>query len=110
MILTALDKLSKTPGDPKAKSADPRALELLLMLHYTYWGTTMPPAAAKVLDEIVQEVHGSVSDASKTGTALNLGWIYSEPETVKAMEPTLKWWMGAGKTVCLSSQSGTQVY
>lgn len=99
VILVALDRLSQTPGDQRSKSTDPRALELLLMLHYTFWGTTMPPAAVKTLDAIVEEVYDIVSKAAKASEALNLAWIYIEPETVKAMEPSLKWWTTEGKSV-----------
>lgn len=86
-----------------ADSKDPEALRLLLMLHYTFWGTTMPPSAMKTLDTIVKEVHGIVSKAAGVNETVNLDWIYIGPETVKGIEPSLSWWMAAGKTVSYSA-------
>lgn len=91
-----------------AKSKVPRALDILLMLHYTFWGTTMPPAAAKVLDRIVEKAHNVIAKAAKADEALNLDWIYIEPETVKAMEPSLKWWTTAGRTVGAAHLAATR--
>lgn len=45
VVMTALDKLSKLPGPSRAASNNAKVLDLLLMLHYVYWRTTMPPAA-----------------------------------------------------------------
>lgn len=97
--MTALDKLSKLPGPSRATSTEPRALELLLMLHYVFWGTTMPSAAQSTLDEIVKEVYRTVSAAAEKDEAFVMDWLYVEKSTVKLVLPSLKWWLGEGKTV-----------
>lgn len=69
------------------------------MLHYVYWGTTMPPAAQKTLDRIVKEVYQDFLRATEANEALNMDWVFVEKSSVKAVLEKLKWWMGEGKTV-----------
>lgn len=96
IVLKALSDLSAIPDSEH--TSHPEALDLLLMLHYVYWGTTMPPAAYRVLERILAHVCDIVGEASTNGDAVDLEWLYIEPKTTQEIAKKLDWWKGEGKT------------
>ncbi|KDQ18535.1 hypothetical protein BOTBODRAFT_185105 [Botryobasidium botryosum FD-172 SS1] len=96
IVHMALDELSKIPSSVRAD--DPRAKDLFLMLHYVYWGTTMPPAANAILEEQLSGLYSSVKQAAKKGEALERDWLYVDHKTAESVVPKLKFWIKKGKT------------
>lgn len=99
VVLTAVEKISQVSAPKRADSKDPLVLELLLMLHYVYWGTTMPPAARRTLDRIVKETYQEVLKLTEAGEDMDLPWLHIDHRTLKSMIPALKWWTNEAKTV-----------
>jgi hypothetical protein len=96
VILYGLHEISLVA--PSKHKTDPRAQDLLLMLHFTFWSPTMPPKAHCVLMEIVQKVTEMFEIAAKADSAVDLAWLYVESGTVRAILPKLKFWLGPGQT------------
>ncbi|KDQ18534.1 hypothetical protein BOTBODRAFT_28921 [Botryobasidium botryosum FD-172 SS1] len=96
LVLTTLDELSKIPSTARPKNS--RAKDLLLMLHYVYWGTTMPPAANAILEEQLNALYESVKQVVEKGEALERDWLYVDAKTVESLIPKLKFWIEKGKT------------
>lgn len=92
-----MEEISRLPESEQSTS--PRAKELFLMMHYVFWGTTMPPAAHDVLHRLLIHLHDRLKALSDKGEALDLDWAYADPETTNAIVPRLKWWIDEGKTV-----------
>jgi hypothetical protein len=102
VILYTLHEISLVA--PSKHKTDPRAQELLLMLHFTFWSPTMPPKAHRVLIEIVQKVTEMFKIAAKAGSAVDLAWLYVESGTVKAILPKLHFWLGPGQTAVTAGE------
>jgi hypothetical protein len=96
IILTLLSELSTIPTSQHKSNA--RALDLLLTLHYVYWGTTMPPYVHGILEKTLDRVCDMVKNAVNQGEAVDLKWLYVEPKTVREMDRRLTWWKQEGKT------------
>ena len=68
------------------------------MLHFLYWGTVVPPLARRIMDEVLDRVHKQLRIAQDRDAALDLGWLYVEPKTGRALLERLEWWQNDGKT------------
>ncbi|KAF9055371.1 hypothetical protein BDZ89DRAFT_1055971 [Hymenopellis radicata] len=88
VIMFALQELATLQD-----TGTPRAKHLLVMLHYVYWASVMPPLAARILDEFLHRVHEQVSKAAKAGSALDLDWLYVEPNSCEKICERLEWWL-----------------
>lgn len=88
--------LNELAGISNKKSK--RAKHLLLMLHYVYLAFVMPPLAARILDEMVERVYQQLSHAVQTGSALDVGWLYVQPDSCRVILDRLDWWRTDGKT------------
>lgn len=95
-----MDEISRLPASEQPTG--PRAKELFLMIHYVFWGTTMPPAAHDVLHRLLIDLYQRLKTLSDKGKALDLDWAYPDPKTTAAIVPRLKWWIDEGKTARFS--------
>ncbi|KAF9055350.1 hypothetical protein BDZ89DRAFT_1055943 [Hymenopellis radicata] len=94
IVLFSLKELA-TFKDPESSK---RAKHLLVMLHYVFWASLMPPLAGRILDEMVERVSDQVSAAVANDKPLDIGWLYIEPHSCKQILQSLKWWRTDGKT------------
>ncbi|KAF9055355.1 hypothetical protein BDZ89DRAFT_1055951 [Hymenopellis radicata] len=94
IVQLALNELSLLEN-PNA----PRARHLLVMLHYVYLATVMPPLAVRILAELTERVDKLLSLAVKRGIPLNLGWLHVAADSCVGILNTVKWWLTTGKTV-----------
>lgn len=101
IILDTIQELSRMSSSDG--STNPRARDLLVMLHYVYWGTVVPPSATATLDAQVRRLCEKLETAHKEG-GLDEAWIYIDKETVTAMIPKMKWWRDSARAVCCPSQ------
>ncbi|KAJ7597888.1 hypothetical protein C8J56DRAFT_1159677 [Mycena floridula] len=74
-----------------------RPRQLLVMLHYVYWAAVMPPYTAKTLDKMIEVVCDEVEAAVNQSTPMDLGWVYVELKSCKAILESLRWWRTSGK-------------
>lgn len=93
----AMDEISRIPASERP--THPRAQELFLMLHYVFWGTTMPPAAHDIMSKAITQLYNTLHTASDEGDDLELDWLYIDAKAVTSLAKRLKWWLDEGKTV-----------
>lgn len=91
IALSALEELSRQPSTSR------RGQDLLTLLHYLFWGAVMPPLARRVMDGLLDRVYAQLEEAQAKNAAMDLGWLYIEPITGKAMLERLAWWKGPGR-------------
>lgn len=102
VVLFALEELSHV--DISKHKTDPSALNLLVMLHYLYWGTVMPPSAHDTMMAMMQTVSDALEAAEVKGAPLDRAWMYMGAQSVKPVLEKLQWWLGEGKTALPFSQ------
>ena len=88
----AVEELSRI--DPKTHATDDRARQLLLMIHYTYWATVMPPLAHSTMLETMCAVVKVLRIAVVGKAPVDLPWLFIAKESVNPILKELQWWLG----------------
>jgi hypothetical protein len=108
VLLCALEALAQaSPG-----TGDARAL--LLMLHYAYFGTVMPPRAhearppspllryelirSQVLLATMRAVEAELATAVGAGAPLRRACVYMAAAALPPVLARVRWWLGPGQT------------
>lgn len=92
VILFAIEELSHI--DPTTHAVDVRARQLLLMIHYTYWATVMPPLAHATMLETMRAIIKVLRIAVVGKASVDLPWLFIAKESVNPILKELQWWLG----------------
>ena len=95
LVLFSLHELSTIPSEEH--KTHHRARELLVMLHYLYWATVMPPCAHATMVAMMEHVCDTLKPCTQGDIKpLDLSWLHIPEMSIEPLLHDIKWWLAEG--------------